>query len=108
MPTTINVSKPLQFTITSGIANTRVSFLNRTTGEIKSVDDKGVAIRISGTSKVMFDCKYFSSYSTGDVVECKVSGKSYGSGTITLTADTADVQTATFSVTTTTLSTGGL
>jgi len=109
MPTTINVSKPIEFKIIGGVENSRITVFNRTTGETIYVDDKSNALRIPDSGRVMFDASWFSDgWTVGDVVECKVSGINFGSATVTLTAPTATIQRTDVTVATNTLPAGGI
>lgn len=105
----INDSKPLLFTGSTTVTNSRVVIYNRTTGEYKHTDNAGKALRVNSNKKVLFDCSWFASgWSVGDVIECKILGKNYGIGTITLTAATDEPQTVTITTATMALSAGGL
>ena len=106
---TINDSKPLQFTGTTTVTNSRVVIYNRTTGEYKFTDNAGNSLKCNSGKKILFDCAWFASgWSVGDVIECKISGKNYGSTTITLTAASLEPQTASITTATMALSAGGL
>lgn len=101
MSPTINPGKPIQFTFTTNmVENSKVTIFNRTTGEYAHLDDDGLPLRLNQHGKVIFDAEWFASWSVGDVVECIVSGESYASATVTLTAATGVPQKATSTATT--------
>lgn len=107
MPT-ISPTKPLEFTFSSSVTNSRVVIFNQTTGETEHYNDKGELLKINQNKKLLFDANWFASWSVGDVIECTVTGKHYGNGTITLTAAAVGPQRKSITVATMALSTGGL
>lgn len=109
MSPTINPSKPLMVTFNSSVENARVTVFNRNTGEYKHTDDKGAELRINNLSKLVFDADWLDNgWTVGDVIEFVLSGKYYGSGTITLTAAANVPQKVSITVGTNALSAGGL
>ncbi len=100
----------VEFKVASaGVTNSKVTIYNRTTGEYRSTDGKGDALRIASTKRLTFDANWFSrGWAVGDVLEITLGGKVYGNATVTLTAAGATIQRVDVAVTTMALSRGGI
>jgi len=71
------------------VVGTPVVVFNQTTGEYLTTELNGDYIRISSSKKVVVAADRFASgWAAGQVIIFQVSGKYYGTGSVTLTAGT--------------------
>ncbi len=96
LPTTLTRPKPIAFSITVGANPGPIAFeaWNIRTGEVIQKDKAGQWLKTNVAGKGSLDASWFvtSGWQTGDKIIISYAGKTYGSGSITLTASTSGSQ----------------